>query len=109
MLNYVWFVSAALLEIGGCYAFWIWLRNGESAWWLIPAMVALAGFAAALTRVDAEFAGRAFAAYGGIYIVTSLAWLLLVERSRCFVTDFVGASLCIAGATIILFGARMPS
>ena len=106
MLNYVWFMFAALLEIAGCYAFWIWLRQGQSAWWLLPAVAALAGFAAALTRVDAEFAGRAFAAYGGIYIVASLGWLLTVERTRPFLSDFIGASLCIIGATVILFGAR---
>lgn len=106
MVNYAWFVSAALLEIAGCYAFWIWLRQGQSGWWLLPAMAALAGFAAALTRVDAEFAGRAFAAYGGIYIASSLGWLMLVERTRPLLSDVVGALLCIAGATVILFGAR---
>jgi hypothetical protein len=39
-------------------------------------IASLVGFALALTRVDSAFAGRAYAAYGGIYIAASLAWLL---------------------------------
>ena len=38
-------------------------------------MVALAAFAWLLAQVDAAFAGRAFAAYGGVYILASLVIL----------------------------------
>jgi small multidrug resistance family-3 protein len=57
-------------------------------------------------RVDAAFAGRAFAAYGGIYIVSSLVWMALVERSTPRITDYVGATVCLAGAAVILYGVR---
>lgn len=70
---------AALAEIGGCYCLWAWLRLGRSALWLAPAVVLLVAFGALLTRVDASFAGRAYAAYGGGYIAASLGWLALVE------------------------------
>ena len=66
---------AALAEIGGCFAFWAWLRLGRSMWWTVPGMLSLIVFATLLTRVDASNAGRAFAAYGGIYITSSLAWM----------------------------------
>jgi small multidrug resistance family-3 protein len=69
VLNYVWFFLAALFEIAGCYAFWMWLRQGKSALWVIPALISLTLFALLLTRVEATYAGRAYAAYGGIYIV----------------------------------------
>ncbi len=75
MLNYLWFFLAALFEIAGCYAFWLWLRQGKSALWVIPALISLTVFALLLTRVEAAYAGRAYAAYGGIYIVASIAWL----------------------------------
>jgi small multidrug resistance family-3 protein len=69
-------------------------------------MLALVMFAWAFTRVDADHAGRAFAAYGGIYIMASLVWLWLVEDTRPDRCDFVGAAVCLAGAAIILLGPR---
>jgi len=106
MQNAGWFILAAACEIAGCYTAWMWLRLGRSPWWLAPGFVSLIVFAVALTRVDAMFAGRAFAAYGGIYIVSSLAWMAIVEQTTPRITDYVGAAICLAGAGIILFGAR---
>ena len=62
------FLVAALAEIGGCFAFWAWLRLDRSPLWLIPGMVSLAIFAWVLALSEAEAAGRTFAAYGGVYI-----------------------------------------
>jgi len=101
-----WFALAALAEIGGCFAFWAWARLGRSAWWLLPGLPALILFAWILTRVDTDFAGRAYAAYGGIYIVMSLGWLWLVEGQSATWRDLAGAGLCLAGAATILSGAR---
>ncbi len=106
MQNVLWFIVAAACEIAGCYAAWMWLRLGRSAWWLAPGTLSLIVFAIALTRVDAAFAGRAFAAYGGIYIVSSLVWLATVERTAPRATDIVGSIVCLAGAAIILYGGR---
>jgi len=66
-------------------------------------------FALLLTKVEAVYAGRAYAAYGGIYIVTSIAWLAAVERVRPLASDWVGVGLCVIGATIILLGPRVSS
>lgn len=107
MADYLWFLIAAVCEIAGCYAVWVWLRLGRSPLWLVPAAVSLLMFAIALTRVESQYAGRAFAAYGGIYIVASLAWLAVVERVRPSITDLAGAAICIAGSALILFGRRI--
>ena len=96
------FVIAAFLEIAGCFAFWLWLRRGVSFAVALLGIASLAGFAFALTRVDSAFAGRAYAAYGGIYIAASLLWLWIVEQQRPTVTDLVGAGLAIAGAVVII-------
>jgi small multidrug resistance family-3 protein len=104
--NYLYFALAAILEIAGCYTFWMWLRLGRSPLWLIPGLFSLALFALALTRAETDFAGRAFAAYGGIYIVASLLWLGVVEQARPSLTDIAGVLLCLLGATVIILGYR---
>ena len=106
MSTAVYYTVAAIAEIAGCFAFWAWLRMDRSAWWVVPGVLALILFAWLLTRVDAVFAGRAFAAYGGIYIVASLAWMGLVEGSRPDRWDLIGAGLCLAGAAVVLLGPR---
>lgn len=102
------YLFAATAEIAGCFCFWIWLRDGRHIAWLLPGVVLLALFAWLLTQVDVAAAGRAYAAYGGIYIITSLLWLGLVERTRPLASDWLGAALCVAGALVILLGPRFP-
>jgi len=98
------YAAAAFCEIAGCFAFWAWLKNGRPAFVAIPGVFALVAFAWLLTRVDTAYAGRAYAAYGGIYIVASLVWLGLVEGQKPTVTDILGSMLCLIGATVILAG-----
>ena len=100
------YLLAAFAEIAGCFAVWAVLRLGKPAWWLLPGLLCLALFAYLLTRVDAAFAGRAFAAYGGIYIAASLAWMWAVEGARPDRFDLIGAALCMAGAAVILLAPR---
>ena len=101
------YILAACAEIGGCFAFWAWLRLGKTPLWLLPGMVSLTLFALALTRIHTDFAGRAFAAYGGIYMTVALVWMWLVEGSRPDRWDAFGAVICVLGAMIILFGRRI--
>jgi small multidrug resistance family-3 protein len=101
------YLVAAIAEIAGCFAFWAWLRLGLAAWWLVPGMASLAVFAWALTLVDSPAAGRAFAAYGGVYITASLGWLWAVEGTRPDRWDVAGTALCLVGAAVIL-GAPRP-
>ena len=99
-------LAAALAEIAGCFAAWAWLRQGAPALWLLPGAFALAAFALLLTRIPADFAGRAFAAYGGVYIVASLGWMALVEGRRPDAWDVAGGAICLVGAGVILFAPR---
>ncbi|MCH7486764.1 MAG: YnfA family protein [Proteobacteria bacterium] len=106
MRSFAIYMAAALAEIGGCFAFWAWLRLSKSALWVLPGMAALALFAYLLTRVDSTFAGRAYASYGGVYIASSLLWLWIVEGARPDRWDLIGAAICFLGAAVILFGPR---
>jgi small multidrug resistance family-3 protein len=100
------YIAAALAEIAGCFAFWAWLRLDKSIWWLAPGIVSLVLFAYFLTLVPSDAAGRAYAAYGGVYIAASLAWLWAAEGVRPDRWDISGAALCLIGAAVILFGPR---
>ncbi|NEX91826.1 YnfA family protein [Caulobacter sp. 17J65-9] len=101
-----WYLLAALSEIAGCFAFWAWLKLGRSPGWIAPGLACLILFAVALTRVDAAHAGRAFAAYGGIYVACSVAWLWLVERQVPDRWDLLGSAVVLGGAAIVLWGPR---
>ena len=100
------YLGAAMAEIAGCFAFWAWLRMGKPAFWIIPGMASLALFAWLLTLVDVEHAGRTYAAYGGVYIVAAIAWLWVAEGVRPDRWDLIGATICLLGAAVILFGPR---
>jgi small multidrug resistance family-3 protein len=105
--NVAIFALAAFFEIAGCFAFWAWLRKGGTPLVALLGGLSLIAFAVALTRVDSGFAGRTYAAYGGIYIAASLVWLWVAERQRPTPTDIAGAALAIVGALVILgFAAR---
>ena len=100
------YALAALAEIAGCFAFWAVLRLGRSPLWVVPGLASLAAFAWLLTRIEVDHAGRAYAAYGGVYIVASIAWLALVEGARPDRWDIAGGTICLLGAALILLGPR---
>lgn len=97
---------AALAEIVGCFAFWAWWRLDKSPLWLAPGLLALIAFAWLLALAPSDHAGRAYAAYGGVYIVASLVWLFAVEGRQPDQWDIAGGLLALAGAGVILFGPR---
>jgi small multidrug resistance family-3 protein len=100
--NLAIFALAAFFEIAGCFAFWMWIRRGNAPYVALQGVGSLICFAVALTRIDSAFAGRAYAAYGGIYIAASLVWLWAAEGQRPTITDLIGATLAVIGALIII-------
>lgn len=106
MISIGYFLAAAFFEIAGCFAFWTWLRGAHSVWVVVPGITSLVLFAVLLTEVDAAYAGRTYAAYGGIYIGSSLMWLRWVEGIVPDRWDLLGAATAVTGALVILFGPR---
>ena len=100
------YTGAALAEIAGCFAFWAWMRQGASALWLLPGLVSLAAFAWLLTLAPSDYAGRAYAAYGGVYVAASLVWLWLAEGRKPDTWDLTGGVVVLRGAAIILWAPR---
>jgi len=105
-MAYLIYCVAALAEISGCFAFRTWLKLGRSPFWVAPGMMSLALFARLLTLILGGAAGRAYAAYGGLYIAASIMWLWIVEGQRPDRFDVAGALMCLAGTAVILFPAR---
>ncbi len=103
------YIAAAIAEIAGCYAFWAWLRLGKPVWWLLPGLASLALFAYLLTFIDSAVAGRAYAAYSGVYIASSLIWLWIMEGVRPDRWDLLGGAVCLVGAGIIIGAPRSPA
>lgn len=96
------FLATAVAEIVGCYLPYLWLKQGRSAWLLVPAALSLVLFAWLLTLHSAA-AGRVYAAYGGVYIGVALVWLWLVDQVRPTTWDVLGAAVALAGMGIIVF------
>jgi small multidrug resistance family-3 protein len=99
------FVATAVAEIIGCYLPYLWLTKGAPVWVLLPAAASLALFVSLLSLHPAA-AGRVYAAYGGVYVATAIAWLWAVDGLRPTIWDFVGGLVAITGMAIIMFAPR---
>lgn len=97
------FIITAIAEIVGCYLPYLWLKKSASAWVLLPAAFSLALFAWLLTLHPAA-SGRIYAAYGGVYVATALAWLRVVDGVELTRTDWLGAAIALLGMAIIASG-----
>ena len=96
------YLATAIAEIVGCYLPYLWLKQGRSAWLLVPAAASLALFAWLLT-LHAAPSGRVYAAYGGVYVAVALAWLWSVDRIRPTSWDLAGVAITLAGMAIIAY------
>ena len=105
MKTFLLFVATALAEIIGCYLPWLWLRQGRTAWLLVPAAASLALFAWLLTLHGTGVGqpGRVYAAYGGVYIGVALLWLWAVDKVRPTAWDCAGVAVALAGMAIIVY------
>jgi small multidrug resistance family-3 protein len=98
------FAITAVAEIVGCYLVFLWVRGDRSPLLLVGAAVALGVFAWLLSFHPS--AGRAYAAYGGVYVAAAVVWGWLVEKQPPDRWDLIGAAVCLVGMAIITFGPR---
>ncbi len=99
------FLITAVAEILGCYLPYLWLREGKSAWLLIPGMISLMVFAWLLS-LHPTASGRVYAAYGGVYIFVAILWLWWVDGVRPTTWDLLGSGVALLGMAIIMFAPR---
>ena len=105
MKTFFFYLVTALAEIVGCYLPYLWLRQNGSPWLLLPALASLALFAWLLSLHDAA-SGRVYAAYGGVYIGTAIAWLWAVDGVRPSAWDAAGVAVALLGMGLIAFQPR---
>ncbi len=99
------FLAAALCEIGGGYLVWQWWRNGAS-WPLgLAGAFLLVVYGVVPTYQPAHF-GRVYAAYGGVFVVASVAWGLTIDGIQPDRFDLIGAAVCLLGVAIIMYAPR---
>ncbi|MER6120866.1 YnfA family protein [Streptomyces sp. NPDC001743] len=100
------FVVAALFEIGGAWLVWQGFREHRGWAWIGGGVIALAayGFVATL-QPDGGF-GRVLAAYGGVFVVGSIAWGMAADGYRPDRWDVTGALICLAGMAVIMYAPR---
>jgi small multidrug resistance family-3 protein len=99
------FIVTAMAEITGCYLPYLWLRQGGSAWLVLPAALSLALFVWLLS-LHPSAAGRVYAAYGAVYVTVALGWLWAVDGIRPTPWDGLGVVVTLSGMAIILFAPR---
>lgn len=101
----VYFVLSGLCEIGGGYLVWLWIREGKSGWLALAgaALLTIYGFVATLQ--PANF-GRAYAAYGGVFIVLSILWGWQVDKVTPDPLDWWGTAIVLIGVWVMMYAPR---
>ena len=99
------FVAAGLCEIGGGYLMWQWWRNGAALVLGVAGAFVLVLYGIVPTYQPAHF-GRTYAAYGGVFVVLSLAWGWAVDRIVPDAADLCGALVWLAGVGVIMYWPR---
>jgi small multidrug resistance family-3 protein len=100
------FLLAAVAEIGGAWLVWQGVREHRGLVFVGAGILALGayGFVATL-QPDTHF-GRILAAYGGVFVVGSLLWGMLLDGFRPGRYDLIGAALCLVGVAVIMYAPR---
>ncbi len=99
------FLAAAMLEIGGGYLVWLWLREKKGLAVGLAGGVVLFCYGILPTLQAASF-GRVYAAYGGIFVVASILWGPLVDKKQPDRAEIVGALVTLIGAVVIMYAPR---
>lgn len=105
LLTFGLFVFAALLEIGGGYLVWKWLRERKTILVAIIGGLLLFLYGLIPTLQPSNF-GRVYAAYGGIFVVMAIVWGLMIDKKRPDRYEIIGGIIVLIGASIIFYTPR---
>ncbi len=101
-------VLTAICEIVGCYLPYLWIKHKASIWILLPAFISLMAFVGLLS-LHPQASGRVYATYGGVYILSALAWLKWVDKLPLQLYDWIGAAIILVGVLVICFGWKIDA
>ncbi len=100
------YILAGLVEIGGGWLMWQWLREGKNIWWGIVGGAILVFYGIIPTLQEEPAFGRVYAAYGGVFIILSLLWGYVVDGWQPDKYDVLGAIIALVGVIVIIWGRR---
>ena len=100
------FAVAGLLEIGGGWLMWKWLRDHWAIGWGLLGAVVIILYGIVPTLQHAHF-GRVYAVYGGFFIVLSLIWGWVFDGNRPDYWDVIGASIALIGVALMMYMPRL--
>lgn len=99
------FVAAGIAEISGVYLIWQWVRDDKPVFWGLFGLVALFVYSWIQTLQTFDF-GRAFAAYGGVFVSLALLWGWGVDEHTPDRWDWIGVSIILIGVATIVYAPR---
>lgn len=100
-----YFLLAGVLEIGGGYLVWLWIREDYTFFVGLAGGCVLFLYGIVPTFQPSRF-HRIYAAYGGIFIVMALAWGWLFDGISPDRFDILGAIIVLIGVTVIFYWPR---
>lgn len=100
-----YFILAGILEIGGGYLIWLWLRDGKGILYAVLGAIILALYGIIPTLQPANF-GRVYAAYGGVFVTLSILWGWGIDKVVPDKFDIIGGLVCLVGVVIIMYWPR---
>lgn len=100
-----YFILAGILEIGGGYLIWLWIREGKGIAYAVLGAIVLALYGIIPTFQPSNF-GRVYAAYGGVFVVLSILWGWGVDKVTPDKFDIIGGLVCLVGVLIIMYWPR---
>lgn len=106
IVTIVLFLLAGLAEIGGGYLVWLWLRGAKPVSYGIAGSLILVAYGVIPTFQQFPTFGRVYAAYGGVFVVLAVFWGWWVDRKTPDFYDWLGALICLAGVSVMLFAPR---
>ena len=99
------FFISAVAEIGGGYLVWVWLRRNKRLIVGLVGGVILFLYGIIPTLQPANF-GRVYAAYGGVFIISSIIWGIIVDKMKPDRYEIIGSIIAVVGGLIIFYGPR---
>ena len=105
IVPFILFIIAAIAEIGGGYLVWLWLRKKKTYLLGIVGGIIMFLYGIVPTFQPAEF-GRVYAAYGGIFVISSILWGMTVEKKRPDRYEIIGSFVAVLGSIIIFYTPR---
>jgi small multidrug resistance family-3 protein len=105
IITLVLFFAAALMEIGGGYLVWQWIREKRGILVGLMGCIVLFLYGIIPTIQPSHF-GRTYAAYGGIFIISSIIWGITVDKKKPDRFEIIGSLVAICGALVIFYSPR---